>query len=91
MDVDEISEDLFGRYQALRLYMSIARLAKDEFSTGQIASITGISSPSISKELARLDRLGFIKRTSRRGDYQRITASAFWSFVSGISDEAPST
>ena len=70
MGIDDRSNELFGRYQAFRVYAEIARLAKDEFTTGQIATLAGTTSADASKELARLVRLEVIAR-SRHGDYTR--------------------
>lgn len=78
MDVDDRSEQLFGRYQALRVYAAIARLAKAAFTTGELAKATSIPTPQLSKELGRLCQLGVIRSTSRRGDYERVELTAFW-------------
>lgn len=80
MDIDERSDDLFGRYQAMRVYAAIARLTKPAFSTGDLAKLTGVPTPALSKELRRLTRLELVRSTSRRGDYERIGSDPFWTW-----------
>lgn len=80
MGIDERSDDLFGRYQALRVYATIARLTKPAFSTGELAKLTGVPTPALSKELGRLVRLELVRSTSRRGDYERIDDQPFWNW-----------
>lgn len=81
MDTGPFSDLLFGRYQALAVYRSIARLPKSEFTTGQIALAAGVSPAACSKELARLEKLGVVVRRSRRGDYERKDSAIFWVVV----------
>jgi hypothetical protein len=80
MDIDARSRVLFGRYEALRIWAAISRLAKPEFSTGQLVKVTGIASTQCSKEVGKLERVGLVRSVSRRGDYARID-SAYWSLV----------
>jgi hypothetical protein len=86
VDLEQRSNVLFGRYQALSMYVSVARLTKSEFTTGQLSRLTGYSGSQCSKELARLASLGLIRTTSRRGDYDRIV-SPFWDAMIELSDE----
>lgn len=82
MDADELSSLLFGRHQALRVYVSIARLSKPAFTTGQLHQVSEVPSPVISKELARLVGLGLVRPTSRRGDYERTDGGeTFWQLI----------
>lgn len=81
MDTGSLSDLLFGRYQALAVYRTIARLPKSEFTTGQIASAADVSTAACSKELARLEKLGVVVRRSRRGDYERKDSAVFWVVV----------
>jgi hypothetical protein len=85
--VDDVSDVLFGRYQSLRVYATIARLVKDEFTTGQLADLTGVPGSQLSKELGRLARLELIRPTSRRGDYTRNPDSAFWGWIDAMAAE----
>lgn len=87
MDVDERSDELFGRYQAVRVYASIARLSKAEFTTGALAQLTGVPTSQLSKELGRLSRLGLLRATSRRGDYERNDETSFWRWCDAIAQE----
>ena len=80
MGIDEYSDNLFGRYQALRVYTAIARLATRQFATGDLAKLTGVPTPALSKELGRLSYLELVRSTSRRGDYERIDDSPFWAW-----------
>ena len=87
MDGDDRSHVLFGRYQALRVYATIARLAKPEFTTGQLQAISGVGGSNISKELSKLVSIDLVRATSRRGDYERIDHDdPFWVLVSDIAD-----
>jgi hypothetical protein len=85
--VDDQSDELFGRYQALRIYASIARLTKTEFTTGEMAALTSIPSPQLSKELGRLTRLGLVRPTSRRGNYERLDDTPFWHLVDALAHD----
>jgi hypothetical protein len=80
MDADERSHILFRRYEALRIYAAIARLTKDEFTTGEVSILTGVPTPVVSKELGRLKLVGLVTSVSRRGDYTRLP-SDFWALV----------
>lgn len=86
MDIDARSNVLTGRYESLRLWAAIGRLAKPEFTTGQVVTLTGISPTQCSKELSRLKHVGLLTATSRRGDYQR-TESAFWAVADTLASE----
>lgn len=86
MDIDARSNLLFGRYEALRIHAAIAQLSKPEFTTGQLAKVSGIDSNKCSKELAKLRQLGLVEATSRRGDYSR-TESVFWSLADQLAHE----
>jgi DNA-binding MarR family transcriptional regulator len=86
MDTGAKSELLFGRYQALAIYSTIARLPKPEFTTGQLAHATGYPVAACSKELARLERLGVLTRRSRRGDFERHDPNVFWEVVDKLAD-----
>lgn len=86
MDTGAKSELLFGRYQALAIYGAIARLPKPEFTTGQIATATDVAPATCSKELARLERLGVVVRRSRRGDFERLDADAFWEMIDRLAE-----
>lgn len=79
--MEEISDALFGRYQALATYDTIARLAKPEFATREVATLAGIPTPAVSKELARLVGLGVIRSVSRRGEYERVDETEFWTAI----------
>ena len=79
--MNEQSNTLFGRYQALRVYAAVAQLGKPEFSAGQISSMTGVAGGAVSKELAKLVLLQVIESTSRRGDYRRLDIPSFWEAV----------
>jgi hypothetical protein len=79
--VDAVSGELLGRYQALRVYSTIGRLPKPAFTTGRIASLSGVSGSPLSKELGRLVRLGVVRSASRRGDYERVDLPAFWEAI----------
>lgn len=79
--MDRESDILLGRYQALRVYSAIGRLPKPTFTTGELASITDVPTSALSKELARLAKLGVIKSVSRRGDYERMEADDFWQAI----------
>ncbi|AYE93456.1 hypothetical protein C0J29_00120 [Mycobacterium paragordonae] len=70
--------------EALRIWAAIGRLAKPEFSTGQIVTMTGID--QCSKELGKLDQVGLVRSVSNRGDYVRVE-SAFWSLADQLSAE----
>jgi len=80
LDRDECSNQLFGRFDALALYLAIAALPKEAFTTGELAKITEVGSPTISKELGRLKSLGLVKSMGRRGQYERCP-SCFWALV----------
>lgn len=84
MQIDDVSDQLFGRYQALRIYVAIAQLQKDEFTVGGVAALADASTSSVSREMGRLADLGAIIRVSRRGDYQRVSASPFWFAVDAL-------
>lgn len=86
MDIDARSQVLTGRFEAIRLWSAIGRFPKPEFTTGELASITDVSSTTCSKELKKLTKVGLINSTSRRGDYSR-NESGFWSFASALADE----
>lgn len=88
----EFSHDLFGRHHALFLYSTIDSLVKPEFSTGQLATLSGIASPVVSKELGRLVDLGVLERIGYRGQYRRDVESPFWDAVRSltvVSDARP--
>lgn len=86
MEIDARSNALFGRYEALRIWAAIGRLPKPEFTTGQLAKVSGIDSNKCSKELSKLRQLGLVDPTSRRGDYSR-NDSAFWSLADQLAAE----
>ena len=86
MSIDTRSELLFGRYQALRVYATIARLPKPEFSTGDVAALSGVPVADCSKELARLVRLEVVRRRSRRGNYERDDETSFWTHMDSLAD-----
>lgn len=85
MDVDARSQVLTGRFEAIRLWSAISRFTKPEFTTGQLASITGVSSTTCSKELKKLTEVGLISPISRRGNYAR-NESDFWPLVDALAD-----
>ena len=87
MDIDDRSNELFGRYQALRVYAAIARLPKAEFTTGDVARLTDVPTAQLSKELGRLCRLGLLHSVSRRGDYERNEAGSFWNWCDSLARE----
>lgn len=84
MDIDARSKTLFGRFEAVRISAAISRLPKPEFSTGEIAKITGID--QCSKELGKLQQVGLVRSVSRRGDYVRAE-SAYWSMIDQLAAE----
>ena len=86
MDIDARSQIIFGRYEALRICAAIGRLSKPEFTTGELVTVTGISSTQCSKELAKLKHVGLVRPLSRRGRYARID-SGFWSLVDQLATE----
>lgn len=90
LQIDDLSDELFGRYEALRIYLTIAGLSKDEFTTGAVARLAGASDSTVSRELRRLTLLGPIKRVSRRGEYSRVAASPFWRAVERVAELAES-
>lgn len=85
MDTDARSQVLTGRFEAIRLWSAIGRFAKPEFTTGELASITEVSSTTCSKELKKLTEVGLLKAISRRGNYSR-NESDFWSLASALDD-----
>ncbi len=87
MDIDDRSNELFGRYQALRVYAAIARLPKAGFTTGDVARLTDVPTAQLSKELGRLCRLGLLHSVSRRGDYERNDAGSFWNWCDSLARE----
>ena len=88
VEIERVSELLFGRYQALSIYTAIAGLAKPEFTTGEVASLTGVALPVCSKELRRLSELGAVRSVSRRGAYERVSERPFWLAVGLLADDA---
>ena len=86
MDIDARSNVLFGRYEALRICAAIGRLSKPEFTTGELAVVSGIESNKCSKELGKLRQLGLVRSVSRRGDYSR-TESPFWELVDRLATD----
>ena len=84
MDTGPLSDLLFGRYQALAVYRTIARLPKAEFTTGHVAAASAVSPAACSKELTRLEKLGVVIRRSRRGDYERVDSAVFWLVVDDL-------
>ncbi len=79
---DDRSGVLFGRYQALRIHVAVARLSKPEFTTGQVAGLVGGVMPdAISKELGKLREVGLVRSMSRSGDYERVEDTCYWEFV----------
>ncbi len=87
MILDHLSEQLFGRYQALRIYVTIARLSKDEFTTGQVVKLSGAAESAVSGELQRLCKLGSLSATSRRGTYRRENDSVIWQVAELLSSD----
>lgn len=85
MDIDARSRVLTGRFEAVRLWSAIGRFAKPEFTTGDLASITDVSSTTCSKELKKLTEAGLLNATSRRGNYSR-NESDFWSLANTLAD-----
>jgi hypothetical protein len=86
MDIDSLSQTLFGRYEATRIWAAIGRFTKPEFTTGQLSAVTRVVSTQCSKELGRLKQVGLVRPLSKRGDYVRVD-SAFWSFVDQLATE----
>lgn len=82
-----MSEGLFGRYQAISIYRAIAKAIKPEFTTGMIASTSGAPISACSRELDRLKKLGLVRQTSRKGDYERLDSTCFWTFIEEFSRE----
>ncbi len=83
MDIDARSHVLTGRFEALRLWGAIGRFTKPEFSTGELASVTGVSLTTCSKELGKLVQVGLLNAISRRGNYARIE-SDFWGLADAL-------
>jgi len=83
LDIDARSHSLFGRHESLRVFATISRLTKPQFTTGEVLALTGVASSQCSKELNRLKQLGLVRALSRRGDYERVQ-SAFWPLVDQI-------
>ncbi len=88
MEIERVSELLFGRYQALAIYTAIAGLVKSEFTTGEISRLTGVALPVCSKELRRLSELGAVRSVSRRGGYERVSYRRFWLAVELLADDS---
>ena len=86
VDLESRSSQLFGRYDALTLYLAIASLPKEGFSTGEVVALTGVLAPTVSKELGRLCSLGFVRPRGRRGQFERCSSS-FWTFVQELGEE----
>ena len=80
MDTEERSRLLFGRFEALLVYRTIAELAKSEFTTLEVHRLSGVAESAVSRELARLTQLGYLRKISRRGNYVR-QASVLWQWV----------
>ncbi len=76
MEVEDFSDQLFGRYRALRIYSVIASMS-DKFTTAEVARLSDAAGPDCSKELRRLVDLGVLRTVDRRGAYER-PASQFW-------------
>jgi hypothetical protein len=87
VDIERMSNLLFGRYQALQLYATVARLSKPEFTTGELAALTRLPSAACSKELGRLTDLRVLRIISRRGAYERDDQSCFWRFIDELASE----
>ena len=85
MDIDARSHVLTGRFEAIRLWGAIGRFTKPEFTTGQLASVTGTSLTTCSKELGKLVQVGLINSISRRGNYARID-SDFWGLADALAN-----
>jgi DNA-binding transcriptional regulator GbsR (MarR family) len=85
VDIDDRSQVLTGRFEAIRLWSAIGRFTKPEFTTGELASITEVSSTTCSKELKKLTEVGLLKAISRRGNYSR-NESDFWSLAGALAD-----
>jgi hypothetical protein len=87
MDLEGMSDHLFGRYQALTMYSALARLAKPEFTTGQVSVVTGLPTAVCSKELSRLTAMNLVRMVSRRGEYERNDDSCFWMVMAELASE----
>jgi hypothetical protein len=87
VDIERMSNLLFGRYQALQLYATVARLSKPEFTTGELAALTRLPPAACSKELGRLTDLRMLRIVSRRGEYERDDQSCFWRFIDELASE----
>lgn len=87
MDSSGKSDALFGRYQALDIYRAVANMPKPEFTTGMVAKVANLPVSACSRELARLAKLGLVRPVSRKGDYERMDSSCFWSFVDALGRE----
>lgn len=85
MDIDARSQILTDRFEAIRLWSAIGRFTKPEFTTGELASITEVSSTTCSKELKKLTEVGLLKAISRRGNYFH-NESDFWSLAGAFAD-----
>ena len=83
---DDPSRILFGRHAALPVYLAIGERDKPFFSAGEIVSLTGLSGPAVSREMAVLKQLHLVRAKSRRGEYERID-SHFWTFVAYLDAE----
>jgi DNA-binding IclR family transcriptional regulator len=81
------SEALFGRHQAMSVYVTIARFSKPAFTTGEVVKLSSVPRDACSRELNRLTDLGFVTRTSRRGDYERNDQTRFWELVEALASE----
>lgn len=87
MTLEQRSGELFARHQALRVYATIARFPKDEFTTGQVEFLSGVPKHDCSRELKRLVRLELVQSLSRRGDYRRVAGTRFWEFADALASE----
>jgi hypothetical protein len=85
LQIDERSEHLFGRYQAFRIALVVARSPKAEVASGRVASLAGVETGVVSKEFSRLVRLGVLRSVSRRGDYER-TDQEFWTAIETLAE-----
>ena len=87
MNFEEISRPLFGRYNTLLICRAVATLPKDQFSAGELRTLTNVAGPGITRELKALSDAGLVLSRSRRGDYERVGETCFWTFVLDFTDE----
>jgi DNA-binding transcriptional ArsR family regulator len=84
--LEDRSNRIFGRYDALCVYAVIAGLTKEQFTTGEVVKLSDVDRSAVSKELKRLTEVGLLHAASRRGDYER-QPSAFWALAAALHSE----